>query len=120
MGISEGGMAAPPPVVSRVYQELSNGLLGMTQAKKVADIPFPFPYAQIVQYLQFAFITSCPFVVMSFVSDVAPAMILTFLATFCYVSLNEVASELEEPFGTDANALPLHRLHMRFVHRLYE
>jgi len=118
--ISEGGMAAPPPVVSRVYQELSNGLLGFTQAKKVADIPFPFPYAQIVQYLQLAFVISCPFVVMSFVSEVAPAMIFTFLAVFCYVSLNEVATELEDPFGTDPNDLPLHRLHLRFVHQLYQ
>jgi len=118
--ISEGGMAAPPPVVSRVYQELSNGLLGFQQAKKVADIPFPFPYAQIVQYLQLAFVISCPFVVMSFVSDTAPAMIFTFLAVFCYVSLNEVATELEDPFGTDPNDLPLHRLHLRFVHQLYQ
>jgi len=118
--ISEGGMAAPPPVVSRVYQELSNGLLGFQQAKKVADIPFPFPYAQIVQYLQLAFVISCPFVVMSFVSDAAPAMIFTFLAVFCYVSLNEVATELEDPFGTDPNDLPLHRLHLRFVHQLYQ
>lgn len=116
----EGGLAVPPPILSRVYQEFSNGILGLTQAKKVADIPFPFPYAQIVQYLQFAFVVSCPFVVMSFVSEVGCAMIFTFLAVFCYVSLNEVASELEDPFGTDANDLPLHRLHMRFVHQLYE
>ena len=95
--IKEGGMAAPPPVVSRVYQELSNGLLGFQQAQKVADIPFPFPYAQIVQYMQLAFVLSCPFVVISFVSSVIPAMIFTFLAVFCYVSLNEVAAELEDP-----------------------
>ena len=50
---------------------------------------------------------------MSFVSEVACAMIFTFLAVFCFVSLNEVASELEDPFGTDANDLPLHRLHLR-------
>jgi len=118
--IKEGGMAAPPPVVSRVYQELSNGLLGFQQAQKVADIPFPFPYAQIVQYMQLAFVLSCPFVVISFVSSVIPAMIFTFLAVFCYVSLNEVAAELEDPFGTDPNDLPLHRLHLRFVHQLYE
>ena len=57
---------------------------------------------------------------MSFVSEVGCAMIFTFLAVFCYVSLNEVASELEDPFGTDANDLPLHRLHMRYNYDLRE
>ena len=115
----EGGMAAPPPVVSRVYQELSNGFLGFQQAKKVADIPFPFPYSQIVQFLSLAFTASCPFVMMSYVSEIGPAMLFTFLGVFCYISLNEVAAELEDPFGTDPNDLPMHRLHLQFVHQLY-
>ena len=46
-----GGVAAPPPIVSRIFQELSNGLLGFENAYKVARTPFPFPYAQIVQVL---------------------------------------------------------------------
>eukprot|EP00657_Telonema_sp_P-1_P005202 TRINITY_DN22410_c0_g1_i1.p1 TRINITY_DN22410_c0_g1~~TRINITY_DN22410_c0_g1_i1.p1 ORF type:complete len:106 (-),score=32.37 TRINITY_DN22410_c0_g1_i1:135-452(-) len=79
----EGGCAVPPPILSRVYQELSNGLLEFDQAKKVSDIPFPFPYAQIVRYMQMAFVLSAPFVVMSFVSDLAAGMIFTFLSIFC-------------------------------------
>lgn len=119
MRIDEGGMRAPPPVVSRVYQELSNGLLGFAHAKKISDIPFPFPYTQIVQYLQLIFVVTCPFAVLSFVPDVCPAMLFTFLVVLCFVSLNEVAAELEEPFGSDPNDLPLHRLHLRFVRQLY-
>ena len=43
----EGGVAVPPPILSRVYQELSNAMLGFNSAMKVATTPFPFPYAQL-------------------------------------------------------------------------
>jgi len=113
-----GGVAAPPPIVSRIFQELSNGLLGFENAYKVARTPFPFPYAQIVQYLQLAFILSCPFVVVSYVDELALQMFFTFLGVFCFTSLNAVASELEDPFGRDANDLPLRFLHFQFVNKL--
>jgi len=118
--MDEGGVAIPPPILSRVYQELSTGLLGFTHAKKVGDIPFPFPYSQIVSFLQVCFLFSCPFVVMALISEVIPAFFFTFFAAFCYSSLNEVAAELEDPFGTDANDLPLFKLHLRYVHQLVQ
>jgi len=118
--MNEGGVAIPPPILSRVYQELSTGLLGFTHAKKVGDIPFPFPYSQIVSFMQVCFLLSCPFVVMALVSDPVPAVFFTFFAAFCYASLNEVAAELEDPFGTDANDLPLFKLHLRYVHMLVQ
>lgn len=118
--MDEGGVAIPPPILSRVYQELSTGLLGFTHAKKVGDIPFPFPYSQIVSFLQLCFLFSCPFVVMALISEPIPAMLFTFFAAFCYSSLNEVAAELEDPFGTDANDLPLFKLHLRYVHQLVQ
>ncbi|HBF26304.1 MAG TPA: hypothetical protein DDW61_00785, partial [Actinobacteria bacterium] len=40
----EGGVSVPPPILSRVYQELSNAMLGYNNALKVATTPFPFPY----------------------------------------------------------------------------
>jgi len=118
--MDEGGVAIPPPILSRVYQELSTGLLGFTHAKKVGDIPFPFPYSQIVSFLQVCFLASCPFVVMALISEAVPAFFFTFFAAFCYSSLNEVAAELENPFGTDPNDLPLFKLHLRYVHQLVQ
>jgi len=110
-----GGLAAPPPIVSRIFQELSNGFLAYQGAAKVASIPFPFPYAQIVQYLQLAFVLSCPFVVVAFVDELAFQMFFTFLGVFTFCSLNAVASQLEDPFGHDENDLPLRQLHAHFV-----
>ena len=42
-------LMTPPPVLSRVYQELSNGMLGFNQSLKLADVPFPFIFAQILE-----------------------------------------------------------------------
>lgn len=83
-------------------------------------IPFPFPYAQIVQYLQLAFVLSCPFVVVAFVDELVFQLVFTFLGVFTFVSLNAVASQLEDPFGHDANDLPLRHLHQHFVCNLSE
>ena len=35
------------PIVSRIYQELSDGMLGYNHARKFTEVPFPFPYAQV-------------------------------------------------------------------------
>lgn len=47
-------------------------------------------------------------------------MFFTFLAVFTFCSLNAVASELEDPFGHDANDLPLRSLHRNFVYVLIQ
>jgi len=114
----QGGLAAPPPIVSRIFQELSNGLLGFENANKITTIPFPFPYVQIVQYLQTAFVLSIPFVVVDFVDEIPMQMIFSFLAVFTFTALNAVAAELEDPFGHDANDLPLAELHTAFVMKI--
>ena len=35
------------PIISRLYQFLSDGMAGYNQARKVAYVPFPFPHAQV-------------------------------------------------------------------------
>ena len=42
-----GGLAHDAPIVSRIYQVLSDGNLWYLNALKVVDTPFPFPYAQV-------------------------------------------------------------------------
>ena len=50
-----GGLAAEPPVYTRVLQVMSDGMLGFQQARKVEDTPFPFPYAQLLAFMLYAF-----------------------------------------------------------------
>jgi len=110
-----GGLAAPPPIVSRIFQELSNGFLAFQGAHKVSSVPFPFPYAQIVQYMQLAFVLSCPVVVVDYVDTLAIQMFFNFLGVYTFCALNAVACQLEDPFGHDVNDLPLRQLHHAFV-----
>jgi len=37
-----GGVKAPPPIVSRVFQEVSNGVLAYNNACKMKEVPVPF------------------------------------------------------------------------------
>ena len=34
-------VSVPSPIFSRIYQELSNGMLGYSQAARIAMVPFP-------------------------------------------------------------------------------
>lgn len=105
----------PPPILSRVYQELSNGSLGFSQAMKLSDIPFPFIFAQMlaVSITGFAVISPIAFTVISGDSWMTP--VLSTGAVLAFWALNEIAMELENPFGEDANNLPLYDAHERFA-----
>ena len=110
----EGGVAMPAPIVSRIYQELSNGALGFHQAQKIARVPFPFPYAQLLAIMKVYFILTVPMAVVSFTNNTGFAVFMSFFTSFIFVCLNEVAIELEDPFGNDANDLPLRNMHKSF------
>lgn len=94
---------APPPIVTRVLQELSNGMLGFNQAHKVAMTPFPFPFAQMVSVLLLLMDLIFPFYVDNFTQNVIVTPLVSFLIPMCYHGLNNTAIELEEPFGLDLN-----------------
>ncbi|GJP68131.1 hypothetical protein CLOP_g24872 [Closterium sp. NIES-67] len=46
-----GGISQDAPIVSRIYQVLSDGMLGYENALKIVNTPFPFPFAQCVALL---------------------------------------------------------------------
>eukprot|EP00294_Goniomonas_avonlea_P003046 CAMPEP_0114563510 /NCGR_PEP_ID=MMETSP0114-20121206/13153_1 /TAXON_ID=31324 /ORGANISM="Goniomonas sp, Strain m" /LENGTH=507 /DNA_ID=CAMNT_0001749371 /DNA_START=20 /DNA_END=1539 /DNA_ORIENTATION=+ len=114
-----GGLDVPPPILSRVFQTASDGMVAFMNAKKIRDTPFPFPYAQMVSVLVLLFCLSAPVLVALFVSNVFFALILVFFCVVGVVALNEVAKEIEEPFGFDINDLPLSELQMEFNKRVY-
>eukprot|EP00971_Amphidinium_carterae_P009955 196514-Amphidinium_carterae.1 len=51
-------------------QELSNGMLGFNNSLKIADVPFPFPYAQLLTLALVAFSCFIPVYVSVFTQDV--------------------------------------------------
>mmetsp|Transcript_85856 Transcript_85856/g.188547 ORF Transcript_85856/g.188547 Transcript_85856/m.188547 type:complete len:465 (+) Transcript_85856:257-1651(+) len=111
-----GRIKAPPPIVSRVYQELSNGMQAYLMAKiKISTVPFPFPFAQVLSYCLLAFYFGCPFMICEIVDQpaetsmyrIAVPLLLNFATCAGYGAVNEIAIELEAPFGFDANDYPV-------------
>ena len=37
-----------PPILSRVYNELGNGIVNLQNARKITEFPIPFPLAQMI------------------------------------------------------------------------
>jgi len=116
--VCEGGLAVPPPILSRSYQVLSDGVGAFMQARKIKETPFPFPYAQLVVAVLLVFTFTAPVVVARYVKSIAFSTVLSVVATAASVALNEVAKEIEDPYGFDANDLPLKSLHDQFVSRI--
>jgi len=106
-----------PPILSRVYQELSNGMHAYAMALKIADVPFPFPFAQALQFALYWFFLFCPVAILEDLKELPvwpgfsrgwSSIILNFVTCVGYCALNEIAMELEDPFGDDANDFPVH------------
>ncbi|CAK9087866.1 unnamed protein product [Durusdinium trenchii] len=108
-----GVLTIPPPILSRVYQTLSRGFVNLLNAKKIADTRFPFPWAQIITMLIVSYCISTPLVVSAIIKQFAWAMLVTFIPVFSIIALNIVCAQLEMPFGSDANDLPLQHFQER-------
>lgn len=101
--INTGVLSIPPPILSRSFQELAQGMVHFHDAVKISSIPFPFPYAQTCDCLLVLhwFITPC--LVATSVTYPTWAGIFSFFSVFILWSLNSIAVEIENPFGMDAN-----------------
>mmetsp|Transcript_90142 Transcript_90142/g.280630 ORF Transcript_90142/g.280630 Transcript_90142/m.280630 type:complete len:422 (+) Transcript_90142:154-1419(+) len=113
----------PPPIMSRCYQELSNGMLGFSQATKMADIPFPFPFSQLMEFLLMCYTVLLPMYSAKFTGGFFSSPILAFILTVSFWSLSDISRELETPFADGPNQLPVIDMHERFVElvrRIYQ
>lgn len=73
--------------------------------QKISFTPLPFPYAHILYWLMFLWSASVPF---ALVADLGPFTIMAApLLVFSMYGLDAVGSEIEDPFGYDANDLDL-------------
>mmetsp|Transcript_56515 Transcript_56515/g.157504 ORF Transcript_56515/g.157504 Transcript_56515/m.157504 type:complete len:584 (+) Transcript_56515:74-1825(+) len=107
-----------PPVLSRSFQELANGMVQYRRASKIARVPFPFPYVQATELLLVShWLLTPPLMVLWTLSPLWTG-ILTFVQVTFFWSLNAIASELENPFGEDVNDLPAAEIQQDFNDRL--
>jgi len=101
--LAAGGLAIPPPLLSRTYQVLSDGTAAAMQARKVSYVAFPFPLRQLLVLLLGVFIVIAPICIASFMSSEPLVGVLSFFVCLGYTALNETAAEIENPFGLGAN-----------------
>eukprot|EP00418_Pyrodinium_bahamense_P043576 CAMPEP_0179209466 /NCGR_PEP_ID=MMETSP0796-20121207/104468_1 /TAXON_ID=73915 /ORGANISM="Pyrodinium bahamense, Strain pbaha01" /LENGTH=503 /DNA_ID=CAMNT_0020914425 /DNA_START=84 /DNA_END=1591 /DNA_ORIENTATION=- len=101
--ISLGVLSIPPPLLSRTFQELANGMCQFHEAIKISTIPFPFPYAQTCDCLLLLQMVVTPLIVAQFVADAWWAALFAFVTIFIHWTLYMTAVEIENPFGFDPN-----------------
>eukprot|EP00451_Oxyrrhis_marina_P031567 CAMPEP_0204364316 /NCGR_PEP_ID=MMETSP0469-20131031/41045_1 /ASSEMBLY_ACC=CAM_ASM_000384 /TAXON_ID=2969 /ORGANISM="Oxyrrhis marina" /LENGTH=250 /DNA_ID=CAMNT_0051353193 /DNA_START=1 /DNA_END=749 /DNA_ORIENTATION=- len=111
----QGRLKTHPAILSRIFQELSDGMLGYNQACKIAFIPFPFPFAQIMALVISLWAGICPVVIDHFTQSLVITPFLTVLILVSYVGLNQIAMNLEMPFGLGVHHLPLSQIHEQLV-----
>jgi len=101
--ISTGVLSIPPPILSRVFQQLGDGMVALHQGVMISTIPFPFPYAQACDFLLAFHWLLTPIIIQDWSSSPFWAFAFSFIMVFTYWSLNTIAIDLENPFGIDEN-----------------
>jgi len=95
----------PPPVMARILQVIELGMSAFHDAVRITQIPFPFPYAQTCDVLLVLHWIVTPVVTPQWCNGPFWTGFFTCLQVFILWALNSIASEIENPFGSDANDL---------------
>eukprot|EP00746_Dinoflagellata_sp_MGD_P152894 gnl/MRDRNA2_/MRDRNA2_83949_c0_seq1.p1 gnl/MRDRNA2_/MRDRNA2_83949_c0~~gnl/MRDRNA2_/MRDRNA2_83949_c0_seq1.p1 ORF type:complete len:681 (-),score=119.56 gnl/MRDRNA2_/MRDRNA2_83949_c0_seq1:208-2136(-) len=95
------------PILSRCYQELSNGILGFNEGLQVAMLQYPFPLQQMMMLMMNSFVLMMPVVVEKFTQAMILTPLLTFFIVLGYWGLNAAAIRLESPFSDAVNDVTL-------------
>mmetsp|Transcript_151562 Transcript_151562/g.385336 ORF Transcript_151562/g.385336 Transcript_151562/m.385336 type:complete len:687 (+) Transcript_151562:55-2115(+) len=115
---THGVLNIAPPILSRIFQNLSNGLSAYYSAYRVTEVPYPFPYMQATEVLLVVYWVVTPCVMVNFTELAFWSGFFSFLASLILLSLNQIAAELEDPFGKDANDLNLDEMQNEMNKRL--
>jgi len=107
--LDNGLLNVPPPILSRVFQELEKAMVEYNQVLQIMTISFPFPYAQVSVVMIWFYMLMAPVVLVEWTKQPIMAALFAFISSTCFLCLEMIAAELENPFGEDANDLPCHK-----------
>ena len=108
----------PAPVLSRAFQELSRGMVGVTNMRKIREVPFPFPYSQYLSFMLITYWLLSPIIASQMVLRPWWAGIIVFVVCTSYFTLFYIAQEIDQPFGEDPNDLPVADMQRDFNKKL--
>ncbi|HTV84792.1 MAG TPA: bestrophin family ion channel [Dyella sp.] len=99
----DGQLAAPLAQAMQLHMgHLSDALGG---CERIASTPIPFTYGVIIHRTVYLYCLLLPFGLVDSIGAMTP-LVVTFIA-YTFFALEALSSEIEEPFGTAPNDLPL-------------
>ncbi|CAE7206123.1 icmt [Symbiodinium sp. CCMP2592] len=116
--MADGILPVPPPVISRVFQEMSRGIVNLQNARKIADFPFPFPYHQISIVVLIIHWSLMPLLSSMLLLPLNGAGV-SFAVTLFLWCIHFTALQLESPFGDEPNDLPMDQMIADFNQSLF-
>ncbi len=88
---------------------LENTLSTMTDiqgaCERIKKTPIPFAYTVLMHRIVGAYCFALPFGIYTTVGDLTPVVVL--FVSYAFLGLDAIGDEIEEPFGTEPNDLPL-------------
>ncbi|NDO82055.1 hypothetical protein CJP72_15160 [Citrobacter sp. NCU1] len=92
-----------------LFHSLNNRLNDMSAVlagcERIANTPIPFAYTLILHRTVYLFCIMLPFALVMDLHYMTP--FISVLISYTFISLDTLAEELEDPFGTENNDLPL-------------
>jgi len=109
-----GVLEIPPPILSRVFQELSRGIVNYHNVRKIKEVPLPFPYAQMITIMLVVHWLLTPLIASQMIASPILAFMLSMILQTSLWSIIYIALEIEQPFGEDMNDLPMADMQVEF------
>mmetsp|Transcript_36166 Transcript_36166/g.91013 ORF Transcript_36166/g.91013 Transcript_36166/m.91013 type:complete len:516 (-) Transcript_36166:101-1648(-) len=116
--MDDGTLHLPSPIITRVFEELSHGLEHFHEAQIFERWPLPFPHSQFRLALIHLYMAITPIMVSGMELHPWVCGLTCFLSIMCMLSADLIAAEIEQPFGADANDMPLYDLQAEMNRRL--
>ncbi|CAJ1327960.1 unnamed protein product, partial [Effrenium voratum] len=108
-----------PPILSRALADLASSIADIYRVRKIKDVPFPVAYSQMVLVMLVVYSLVTPLLASQLIELTwMDATAATFCVTAGFWSLYHIADEIDQPFGTDQNDLPLEMLAAEFIDSL--
>lgn len=82
--------------------------------EKIHRTPLPFVYAALIKQVLFLYLATLPFVLVPKMNFLAPLVVAG--VSLGMLGIEEAGVEIEDPFGLDANHLPLDQI-SEMIHR---
>ena len=104
-GASKQGYSLGPVIYTEATQQLQALITNVSACERIKDTPMVFSYVATLRTFLMLFVGTLPLVMVGEYGWAAPPAIS--LITFMFINIEQMALEIEQPFGDDPNDLPI-------------